>query len=806
MMFRGSPGLSSAQLANISAAIGGDFDADTQQSVTQYFFTTPAEDLDLALRMESLRMSGIDSTEKLWTQERGAIEQEVAQDLSNPEYVFYTNLLAIVFKGSPYERDALGSRPSFDNTTGAMLKQFHDTWYAPNNAILVIVGDVPLAQTLATVKTIFSPITQRDLPSPPDFNFQPVAPQAIKLDTDSPTGMAVIAFRFPGFGSVNFAAAQVLSDVLGSQRGRLYSLVPEGKALSASFSYDTLPKSGLGYAIANFPAGLNTGTLLAQMRDALMAEITNGIGEDLVEAAKRREVASLEFAKNSVSGLAMAWSQALAVEGRQSPEDDIAAIRLVTTADVNRVAAELLDTNHAVTAVLTPRPSGQPVSNKSFGGKESFAVTESSAVPLPDWARQALQRLDVPVSSLHPTVTTLPNGLRLIVQPETISDTVCLYGRVKNNPDLETPKAKDGADDMLSQLFSYGSQSLDRLAFQKALDDIGATEAAGGDFSIQVLGEDFERGAQLLADNELRPALPADAFGILQPQVAAAVAGELESPGYLQGRALKKGLFPKSDPSQRETTPKSVKSLSIIDVTNYYQHVFRPDLTTIVVIGQVTPEKASQVIQKYFGPWPATGPQPETVLPAVPNNRPATAQVPDASRVQDDVTLAETLGVTLGNPDRYALELGNHVLGGAFYATRLYHDLREVAGLVYFVDSSFQYGEKRTIYRVNYACDPPNVAKARAIIAANLHAMQSRPVTGAELLQAKGLLLREIPLSESSVERIAQGWLYRAAHNLPLDEPTIAARRYFTMTAPEVQAAFAKWIRPDGVVQVTLGP
>ncbi|HWD19055.1 MAG TPA: pitrilysin family protein [Verrucomicrobiae bacterium] len=806
MMFRGSPGLSAAQLANISAAVGGDFNADTQQSATQYFFTMPSEDLELALRIEALRMKGLDSDEKLWTQERGAIEQEVAADLSNPEYVFYTNLLTVVFKNTPYEHDPLGSRPTFDLTTGAMLKKFHDTWYVPNNAVLVIVGDVDGAATLELVRRVFNDIPSGAPPRRPDFNFSDVAAQTIKLDTDSPTGLAEIAFRFPGYGSVNFAAAQVLADVLGSQRARLYALVPEGKALAAGFSYDTLPRAGLGYAIASFPAGADAGALLAQMRTALLAEITNGIADDLVEAAKRREVASLEFAKNSVSGLAMAWSQALAVEGRESPEDDVTAIRAVTTADVNRVADELLDTNHAVMGILTPRPSGKPVSNKGFGGKESFAVGESSGTSLPAWAEQALQRLEVPVSALHPTVTLLTNGLRLIVQPETISDTVGIYGRVKNNPDMESPPHQEGVDDALSQLFSYGTRSLDRIAYQKALDDIGATEAAGSDFSIQALGEDFERAAQLLADNVLAPALPADEFAVLQPQMAAAVAGELESPGYLQGRALKKGLFPKSDPSQRETTPASVKKLTMKDVTNYYARAFRPDLTTIVVIGKVAPEKARSVIEKYFGGWAAAGAPPETVLPAVPNNVAWTTQTPDASRVQDDVTLAETLGVTLSNPDHYALQLGNHVLGGAFYATRLYHDLRQEAGLVYFVDSDLQFGEKRSIYRITYGCDPPNVGKARAIIVGNLRSMRERDVSDAELRQAKGLLLREIPLSESSVDRIAQGWLYRATHNLPLDEPTIAARHYYQMTAPEVRAAFAKWIRPNDLVQVSLGP
>jgi zinc protease len=124
MMFRGSPGLSAAQLSSIAAAMGGDFDADTQQTVTQYFFTVPSEDLDIALHIESLRMRNTLDDQALWEQERGAIDQEVAQDLSNPEYLFYTKLLGHMFASTPYEHDALGTRASFAQTTSAMLKNF----------------------------------------------------------------------------------------------------------------------------------------------------------------------------------------------------------------------------------------------------------------------------------------------------------------------------------------------------------------------------------------------------------------------------------------------------------------------------------------------------------------------------------------------------------------------------------------------------------------------------------------------------------------------------------------------------------
>jgi zinc protease len=806
MMFRGSPGLSADQLADTAAGLGGDFNADTQQALTQYFFTAPSEHLEVALRIEASRMRGILSTEPLWDKERGAIEQEVAQDLSNPEYVFYMKLLQSMFKGTPYEHDALGTRPSFDKTTGAMLKEFHNTWYAPNNAILIVCGDVQPAKTLEEVKKFFGNIPSSKLSPRPEFPFQPVKPETQTYDTDLPYGIAAITFRFPGSDSPDYAPAQILTDVLSSQRGKLYALVPEGKALFAGFEYEGLPKSGLGYAVAGFPAGADATNLVDQVRNILAAELTNGVLPDLVAAAKRRQIAAAEFAKNSVSGLAMSWSQAVAGEGRQSPDDDIQAMRRVTVEDVNRVAKSCLHFDQAITAILTPQPSDKPISSKSFGGQESFASSKTTGARLPGWARRATREIAIPDSTLNPVVTDLANGIRLIVQPESISDTVSVFGRVKSNAKVEAPAGKDGVDRALGELFSHGTKSLDRLSFQKALDDIGAIESPGEDFSLQVLTDQFERGVQLLAENEIAPALPEDDFKIIQPQLAASAAGELKSPDHLSGRALRAALFPKSDPAQRETTPETITALTIQDVRDYHQKVFRPDLTTIVVIGNVTPATAQAVILKYFGDWQASGPKPNTLYPPAPTNATSATEVPDSSRVQVKANLAETLTLTRTNADYYALQLGNHVLGGAFYASRLYRDLREKSGLVYNVSSSFNVGLTRSIYEVDYACDPPNVSKARAIVVNNLNEISRKPVTAHELRQAKVLLLRDIPLSESSVERVASGWLSRSILDLPLDEPVRAAKIYVNLTARDVKAAYGKWLRPDDLVQITQGP
>jgi zinc protease len=107
---------------------------------------------------------------------------------------------------------------------------------------------------------------------------------------------------------------------------------------------------------------------------------------------------------------------------------------------------------------------------------------------------------------------------------------------------------------------------------------------------------------------------------------------------------------------------------------------------------------------------------------------------------------------------------------------------------------------------VSYECEPVNVSKARALVERDLQQMQSTEVSPAELQQAKALLLRQIPLADASESRVASGLLQRAVIGLPLDEPIRAARIYDSVTAEQVRAAFAKWIKPTDFVQVVRGP
>ncbi len=807
MAFRGCKGMNADQTAAIYAQLGGQNNADTQQTVTQFFATVPASDLDVALQAQASCLEEIEDSPAEWAQERGAIEQEVARDLSNPTYKFIDRLNRDMFAGTPYAHDPLGTKTSFDATTAEMLGTFYRRWYTPGNAILIIVGDMDPDSTLAKIRRLFGGIADHPLPPRRPVNLKPVQSESFVLDSNLPYVLAFIAYRFAGTDSPDYPALQVLSDVLNSQRADLYGMVPAGKALAAEFGLaESYPKASIGYAAVALPAGADAARALHDLRAVLRRYALDGVPASLVGAAQRREMAEAEFDRNSIPGLANVWSNALAAEGRASPDEDVDAIKRITPADVNRVARKYLAERNSITASLRSVPTGRPVAEKGYGGAEQVTAAPSKPVQLPAWAESDLAQLKSPPDYIQVSDTTLANGIRLIVKTDATTPTVSLQGSVRHEPGLETPAGEEGISDIMGSLFSYGTRTLDRLAFRAALDEIAANETAGYEFSVSALKANFPRAVELLADNEIHPALPDAAFAIVKRQTSELVAGNLKSPEYRMYRALDSALLPPADAALREATPDTVSHVTLDAVRRYHAATVRPDLTTLVVIGDISADDARAVVEKWFGDWRAEGAQPDTVLAPVPPNKPSSVSVPDPEAVQDTVFLAEQLTLNRFDPDYYPLQLGDHVLGGGFYATRLYHDLRQIAGYVYTVEARLDASKTRADYSVTYGCDPQNVSKARALIQRDLEQMRTQEVTESELHQAKALLLREMLLNESSEEAAARGLLSRAEIGLPLDEPIVASKRYIALTSAEVRAAFGKWLRSDDWVQVVRGP
>jgi zinc protease len=809
MMFRGTKDISQTQLFEISQLMGGDYDADTQAEITQFFFSVPSQYLDVALRLEADRVRGATLTQSGWKAEAGAIKQEVTQDDSVPiARLFQRTVLPSIFKGTPYAKDGLGSLYSFNKLIDSKnLKQFYDKWYHPNNAVYVITGDIDGTTAIKKVQQYFGSIPAATLPARPKVELRPLKAATYRVTSDQPYSLVAIAYRLPGWKDKDYAAAQVLESVLNNQRSDVYGLVASGKSLYAGFQdVESHAYGTASAAISVVPVTTKVETAAADLQAVLNEYRKNGVPADLVQVAKTRAIADAQFRGNSIQGLAMEWSDAVAGRRETSPDELLSAIQRVTVDDVNRVLRKYVDSAHAITAFAVPKNLGKVSSGGSSLAKENNTITPEKPQPLPAWAKAAFAHVQVPPQTIHPVEMTLSNGIHLIVQPEHVTKTIEVHGQIRSNEAIQAPPDKLGVGDIVAGLFPFGTTAYNRIEFRQQLDAIAAEATAGTDFSLRVLSDKFDRGVQLLADEELHPAFPAQAFAVVKQQSVGSLTGVMTSPDHLLDVALNKALYPPSDPEQKYPTPQTAAAVTPDDVKAYYASVYRPDMTSIVVIGDVTPDQAQATFEKYFSEWKAQGPKPDVTLPAVPKNPPASVQVPDPARVQSEVSLAQVLDLKRADPDWATLQVGNNILGGGGFGSLLMNDLRVRHGYVYDARSSIESYKNRAEFTIGYACDPDKIVPAQRLAIADLESLQKGNISQNDLQKSKAMLLSDVPLRQQSFDGVATQLLRFDTLGLPLNQATIDAQRELAASAQSVRAALAKWVNPNAFVRAIQGP
>jgi len=418
MMYRGTSNLSSSELETIATALGGSFNAQTRDTLTEFQFTVPAANLDAILRIESDRMRDVLDAQAQWADERGAIEQEVARDDSIPGNDFFRDAQAIAFAGTSYARDGVGTKASFDRLTGPQIKAFYNKWYAPNNAVLVIAGAVDPQAALAQVRARFEAIPKKPIPEHQRAKFLPLKRTVIRRESSLIYPLAAIGFRMPGINSPDFVTSYVLQGILDAQRGPLHALAAGGEALDGEWvAMPYFPEGQLCFAIAALNPGSNPDQMLPRLQSILTGYAQHGVPRELFESTKRRLIASQEFGRNSISQLASDWADTIALDGEPTIAREQQLIAAVTLADVNRIAARYLDVKSAIIGALTPsaNASSSRAPAPSQQGPENPLQSRAPSFRVPSWANGIVHDVRVPSAGTPLAQMKLPNGITLIV-------------------------------------------------------------------------------------------------------------------------------------------------------------------------------------------------------------------------------------------------------------------------------------------------------------------------------------------------------------------------------------------------------
>lgn len=808
MNFRGTPSLSSGGLIDFVARLGIQENAQTSNDYTHFYFVLPADRLEAALRIEADRMHNLLLRQSDWTLEKGAVLTEIDTDFSSPPGKLYYTVRRAAFPHSNYGLTALGERADVVRSTAADLRRYYEKWYAPNNATLVVTGDIHAGDVLAMARKYFGPIPRKTLPKMrPSSAPRAQRNQQVTVAGDYPYAIVLLAYQMPGDLDPAAPAPNVLPSVINNQRSPFFkSLVESGVTLEYGAFADTQLHGGLFYVQLVVAPGHTPREAIAAFVATLAQVERDGIAPDLVEAAKRSVAVQAIYARDAVTGLGDRFGDAYGVEQR-SPAVDDARIAAVTVADAD-VALKKVFAVRSVTGVLTPRAvkPGQKASLSTSGTvSESFAGrVPSGPIVQPAYIRAALAKPIEQKSKIDPTLVTLPNGLRILVQEVHTNPTVFISGFIDTSPKFDPP-GKEGLGSIASELQSYGSRNYDFDALGSLQDRLAASIDLGMSFDAHGLSKDFDTLVDVLDDGERNPAFPPYYLSLVRSQELAGIAQRDHDPDYLAARAFQRLLLAPGDPALRQESASSVQAITEVDLRDYVQRYYRPDLTLITVVGDVKTQHVVDKLSATFGSWTAEGAMPDISQSPIPLPASASVYVP-ASRSAVSVHIGQP-AIARSSPDFYALNVMNEILGGGGgFDTRLMTEIRSKRGLVYGVSSSLNVSRWRGTLDFELAAAPVRVRPAVAVLKQQLGLIQARPVGEDELVRAKSKIIAGALVAEEATQTIIGRLENIGVNHLAADYYANLGTHYNPVTAADVQRVARKYLQPNHLIEVYEGP
>ena len=737
-MFRGTPEISSGGLDDITARLGAQMNAETSYDYTQFYFEMPADRLDVALFIEADRMQHAALRASEWAIERKAVLNELDGDASSPFFNLLARVRAAAFPGQPAGRTPLGSRDDVARATAADIARYYREWYAPNNATLVVSGAVDHATVFAKAARYFAAIPAKKLPPKQNSNPTPASGATVEAEFPFPFEILDLAYAIPGDTQHGEPAISTLATLLENQRSPFYkALVESNIALAIEANADTQLKGGLLNVFIVLNPGRSSREAQSVFQATLDSVLQNGFDPDLVLAAKRLTMAERVFSADSIDGMGDLAGYTYGIVGERIADED-ARLAAITGDDLVAAARTYLS-RPTVVGHLTPNerpPRGNSQKSSAEASDDFSKRIPHGPIVEPAWIAKAVRTPTSEHSALAPVQFTLSNGLRVIVQTKTDRPTFLLQGAIASSPAFEPP-GKEGIARLAGAVADYGSASYPFAQRRKATDEMGAFIDTGSEFSARGMSGDFERIVAILADGEQHPSFTDPWFQLERSQLANSLQSESNISGVMINRAYYRLLLAGDDPTLRQATSQTITDISQADLTAYAQHFWRPDLTTIAVVGNLSPQRVRSALESAFGSWQVGGPKPDPRLMAMP---------PAASGHEYIGTAANQVFIRLGQPalsrsnsDYNTFLVLNQILGGSGdFESRLWQELRQKRGLVYSVSSELDSDTDRGDFRIELSASPERVVEAVALVRARVGATPERAGLANRARRGKG--------------------------------------------------------------------
>ncbi len=367
MMFKGTKEVPPGEFSKRIAAAGGRENAFTSRDHTAYFQQMHKDKLELSMQLEADRMANLVIDDATFAKEiQVVMEERRMRTDDNPQSVLYERLMAAAYQAHPYQRPIIGWMNDLEQMTGQDARDWYTRWYAPNNATLVVAGDVNADAVLALAKKYYGSLASHPLPvRKPQHEPAQIGIKRLTVKAPAKLPYLIMAYHAPVLRDWERDwipyALQVLGGVLsGNDSARLQkSLVKEQQiAVNADAGYDPVARGPSMFMLDATPA---QGKSIAQLEKALRIEIErikkNGVTEAELNRVKSQIIAADIFQRDSLFYQAMQLGEyATAGLPPEALEGRVAKLRAVTPAQVQEVARKYLIDDALTVAVLDPQP------------------------------------------------------------------------------------------------------------------------------------------------------------------------------------------------------------------------------------------------------------------------------------------------------------------------------------------------------------------------------------------------------------------------------------------------------------------
>jgi zinc protease len=819
LMFNGSenaPGDFFKPLKDVGAT---DFNGTTSFDRTNYFETVPRPALDRALFLESDRMGWLTGaiTQGVLDEQRGVVQNEKRQDDNQPYGLVYYTVLDNLLAGNPYGHTPIGSMADLDRASLGDVKHWFQSHYGPNNAVLVLAGDIDAREARPLIEKYFGGIPAGPKSVQPLVQIPTLAaPKSVTIKDRVAATLILRTWAVPGLNGPDAAPLDVFGSVLGGlASSRLDNALVRKEKLAVQVSAGVQSMSQLG--IFTVQVVVRPGADVAQVNkrlDEIIGElIRNGPTADEVQrvattsAAER--ISGLE-AVGGFGGQAVALAQGELFSGDpQEYKKELTRLAGVTPAQVRAVAGKWLS-RPALTVTVEP------------GAREAYADAEAvkPATAAADDKPVKGNRGDLPAVGqigdlAFPAVqrVKLSNGIELVYANRTAVPVTRMVVSFDAGAAAD-PDTKLGTQNLALSLLDEGTDTMDSTAIAEAKERLGADIDSGSGpdrtfMSLRTPSPNLGGSLDLFVDMLRHPAFAPAEVERLRATTLAGIAQELTSPEGLGDRVMPGLLYGPHHPYARlgagAGDPQAVKALTRDDLVAFHHAWIRPEKARIFVVSDLPLAQVQAALEARFADWKGEGPAGVKAFDAAPvSSTPRIVLVDRPDSPQSLILAGEMTNLKTGDELLPAVA-ANEILGGDFLS-RINMDLREGRHWSYGTSASFSQLEHAVPFTMSAPVQADKTGEAISAMMGDVREfLTTKGVTGEELARTVAGDTRELPGRFETASAVLLAMQTNDLRRRPDDYYSHLAQKYRALTAGQLDAAARATLDPSRLVWVVVG-